>query len=87
MHNYHCVWPRGVFVASCMTLKLHGGTCADVFLEFGPDAVVFFILRGTSGSSLVLLGVILAPVGLCFCVFLALWGVVPNPLNTFGEKL
>ena len=31
MHNYHCGWPCGVFVASRMTLKPHCGTCADFF--------------------------------------------------------
>ena len=32
-----------------MTLKLHCGTCADFFFEFGTHVSVFFVLRGTSG--------------------------------------
>ena len=49
--------------------------------------VAFWYFGGLRGSSLALLGAILAPVGLKFCGFLALWGVLPNPLNTCVEKL
>ena len=47
----------------------------------------FLYFGGLRGSSLALLGAILAPVGFRRRVFLALWGVVPDPLNTFQEKL
>ena len=86
MHNYHCGLPRGAFVALCMTLKLHCGTCGDVFWTLEHMLLSFLYFGGLRGSSLALLGVILAPVGLRCRVFLALWGLVPNPSNAFEEK-
>ena len=86
MHNYHCGLPRGAFVALCMTLELHCGTCGDVFWNLEHMLLFFLYFGGLRSSSLELLGVILAPVGLRCRVFLALWGLVPNPSNAFEEK-
>ena len=47
----------------------------------------FLYFGGLRGTSLVLLGAILAPVGLRRRVFLALWGVVPNPFTLSRKSL
>ena len=86
MHDYHCGLLRGVFVASCMTLRLHCGTCADVFWNLVHMLLSFLYSGGLRGSSLALLRAILAHVGIRCRVFLTLWGVVPKPSNTFEEQ-
>ena len=86
IHYYHRGWPRGVFVASCMTLKLHCGTCSD-FFGIWSTCCFLFCTSGDFGAPVWHSWASFChPWGLVVNFLLTLCGVIPNPLDTFKEK-